>query len=184
MPVSTGEAYVFPPVLYASSAVGIRVSFQPPTPAVRSLTMPASACWNSTPPPQVWKMSGGSPAWTVVVSLVLNASFSSGVISNFTPGWAAEKRLAIAAHSESIGSVLAMCHQRIFPLDPDDFSSPSPQAPRTALMAPAPARPSTDRRPNRIVGMIQPPSHIQGRSHRALKEWAHRKLRDIDRRHF
>ena len=48
------------------------------TSAVMSLTSPASTCCLSTPPPQDWKRSGGSPAWVTVVSLALNASFSSG----------------------------------------------------------------------------------------------------------
>src|SRR5882724_8946467 len=151
MPVSTGDAYVFPPVPYGSNAAGMSVSFQAATSAVMSLTIPASACWKSTPPPQVWKMSGGLPAWMFVVSFVLNASFSSGVISNLTPGCAASNWCAMSAHFDSIGSVFAMCHHLIVLVDPDlPPESPPPHAPRSVAPAAAPARPNNDLRLIRV----------------------------------
>ena len=44
---------------------------------------------NFTPPPQLWKTSGGSPDWMTVVILVLKASFSRTVISMVTFGCSA-----------------------------------------------------------------------------------------------
>lgn len=96
------------------------------TSSVRSLTRPASTCCLSTPPPQDWNRSGGSPAWVAVVSLALNASFSSGWMVNVTLLCAVLYSLAIAAHTGSIGSVFWMCHQLMVcgAFGSLDFSSP------------------------------------------------------------
>src|SRR5882672_294080 len=94
-------------------ATGSIVLVQDEVSAVRSLTSFASTCCWSTPPPQEWNRSGGEPAWVTVVSLDLNASFSSGVILMVTLVWAAMYALASESHIVSIGSVLAMCHQLI-----------------------------------------------------------------------
>ena len=42
-------------------------------------------------------MSGGLPAWVTVVSLSLNAWFSSGVMLILIPEWACSKALAMLA---------------------------------------------------------------------------------------
>jgi hypothetical protein len=80
--------------------------------------------------------------------LVLKASFSSGVISNLTPGWVASNWRAILAHSDIIGSAFAMCHQLIVFPEPD--SPPSPLHPARTVPAAAAVRPSSDRRLIRI----------------------------------
>ncbi len=145
MPVSTADAYVLPSLVYASSAVGISVSFHAPTSAVMSLTIPASACWKSTPPPQVWKMSGGSPAWMTVVSLVLKASFSSGVISNVTPGCAA---------SNWLGHLRPLRHHRIGVRDvpPPDLLARRPDSHRRRRIRPGASRPRRRPRVRAVSG--------------------------------
>src|SRR5438477_6690009 len=112
-------------------------------------------------------MSGGSPAWMFVVSLVLNASFSRGVISNLTPGCAAVNAFAMSAHLDIIGSVLAMCHHRmVFVALPEpDLPLPLLHAPRSVAPAPAPASPSNDLRSTRI-DVIDEPSLQGGASER------------------
>ena len=59
-------------------AAGLRVLIHPLEGCVMSFTSPASACCLSMPPPQDWNRSGGVPPCVEVVSLALNASFSSG----------------------------------------------------------------------------------------------------------
>src|SRR3954451_20984668 len=75
-----------------------------------SFTSPASACSLSVPPPQDWKMSGTLPPCIVVVSLDLNASFSSTVMLILTFGWAVMYCLAAFAQIVFIGSLFWMCH--------------------------------------------------------------------------
>jgi hypothetical protein len=56
------------------------------------------------------------------------------------------------AHSDIIGSVLAMCHHRIFLLEPEPPSSSLHPA-RTVPAEAAAARPSTDLRLNRTESL-------------------------------
>ena len=113
---------------------------------------------SSTPPPQVWKMSGGLPAWATVVSLVLKASFSSGVILIVVPVFFACQSLASLAQTGFIGSPVEMCHQSIV-LSAESEPPPPPQAESRAAPAPAPARPSTDRREKWAGVVIEPSLH-------------------------
>src|SRR5690242_9016007 len=87
-----------------------------------SWTSPASACSRSVPPPQDWKTSGTFPPCMVVVSLALNASFSSTVMWIFTLGCAAMYWSAAFFQIDLSGSLLAMCHHSMVTgLPPDDL---------------------------------------------------------------
>src|SRR5512147_1721566 len=63
-----------------------------------------------TPPPQLWKISGGVPPCMTVVSLVLKASFSSIVMLILTLGCLAIYSLAISCQSVLPGSTVVICH--------------------------------------------------------------------------
>ncbi len=57
--------------------------------SVMSCTTPASTWSRSTPPPQDWNRSGTSPAWMLVCSAALYASFSITVMLIVTFGCSA-----------------------------------------------------------------------------------------------
>ncbi len=75
-------------------AAEVKVSMADAASWLSSRTRPASTCCWSTPPPQVEKTSGTSPAAVWVVILDLKASFSSSVILIRTPGFSASNSLA------------------------------------------------------------------------------------------
>ena len=89
----------------------MRSPTQAATSSVMSLTRPASTCCLSTPPPQVWNRSGGLPAWVAVVSLALNASFSSdGRLDRDVRDARPELLGPSAGTADLPGSVVAMFH--------------------------------------------------------------------------
>ena len=57
--------------------------------SVMSCSTPALTWSRSTPPPQDWNRSGTSPAWTLVCSAALYASFSITVTLIVTFGFSA-----------------------------------------------------------------------------------------------
>src|SRR5579875_3642624 len=95
-----------------------------------SCTSPAFAYWNNTPPPQVWKRSGGEPDCMTVVSFCLNDWFSRMVILIFTLGCAFMYWLARFCKNDLPGSVVWICHQLMVacPLVTPAPELPLPQA--------------------------------------------------------
>src|ERR1044071_8271315 len=72
--------------------------------------MPAAILSFITPPPQLWKISGGVPPCRTVANLVLKASFSRMVILILTFGWAAIYSLAMVCQRVLPGSMVVICH--------------------------------------------------------------------------
>src|SRR5690606_23331485 len=97
------------------------------TKLVMSLSMPALAYSTMTPPPQEWKMSGGSPAWMVAWIRCLNASLSNIVSSTVTPGVAASKaaitRSRKACRGSSPAPPWASAHE-VLGWEPDEAVEP------------------------------------------------------------
>ena len=75
-----------------------------------SWTSPASTCSRRPPPPQDWNRSGTSPAWRLVCSAALNASFSITVMLIVTLGFASMNSLAMSCQTVIMGSVFWICH--------------------------------------------------------------------------
>ena len=104
--------------------------------SVRSLTRPASTCCFSTPPPQVWKMSGSLPAWVSGGQLGLEGLVlqrRSCLIVTF--GCAASNSLAICGKRDFTGSVVEMFHHSNVTLPSADPPSRSPPAGRVSETA-------------------------------------------------
>src|SRR4051812_124810 len=106
---------------------------------VRSLTSPASTCCFSTPPPQVWKMSGSFPEDVRAVILDLYASFSRVTSLTLTLGFWAMNALAASIHCVLDGSVVEMFHHSTVTLPPEELLPPPPQALRSGAVRPATA---------------------------------------------
>src|SRR5690242_17804425 len=101
-----------------------------------SLSKPAWAYCCKTPPPQLWKMSGGVPACIAVFNLVLNGSLAMTVILMFTSGCDCMYWLARFCQALRSGSVVLMCHQLMVTLfDPFELvDGLLPQATRIMAM--------------------------------------------------
>src|SRR4051812_7583418 len=106
---------------------------------VRFLTSPASTCCFSTPPPQVWKMSGSFPEAVSAVILDLYASFSRVTSLTVTLGFWAMNALAAFANWVFAGSVVEMFHHSTVTLPFEELLLSPPQALRSGAVRPATA---------------------------------------------